>query len=498
MMKEVKKHLNIATSSTNIQSVMTVFGPKSPGEAWGTRFWSSQFVRYACYELDNGKVLGDPANLVFTKYLIRKGLWTPPTKRSAFDVLPIVIKTPGCDQPFVSMLPDEFIFEVPIEHPTCASISDLNLKWTTIPVITNFNLTLGGIDYPCCPFNGWFLSTEIVRNLTERYDIYKPWAAAMNMDLNDRLLKEKVSMEVQTAVLYSFEKNGYTIVDPTSVSNSFATHRRRERSKGRECPGQWSWIGGLLGPTNSTWHTEMRDFYLSPQYDYCCNPWDVTDISEASSNVEDDVKDEQTSDEFESAASIPRVVIAFGSQTGTSEDTAYAISKKLALLRPTVLTLNQIAGLHKVYSTNTTYLIMLISTFGKGKPPSNASEFFVQAIEDSVKSRQLKTAILAFGSTHYPDFCAAGEKLDVLIRSAGIQPFMNLVRVDAASNNSDHVIDRWFSLVKKEILPSRLEEALRKKSDHISLTSNYPRLKLIWTSTKDSSNNDKSEGYLAT
>lgn len=102
MFNEVCDHLKLATGGDSIQSVMTVFRPQQRNEIYGTRFWSSQFVRYAGYEDETtGEVLGDPANANFTSYLIKKGLWSPPTRRTAFDILPIVIKVPGNDKPFV-------------------------------------------------------------------------------------------------------------------------------------------------------------------------------------------------------------------------------------------------------------------------------------------------------------------------------------------------------------------------------------------------------------
>jgi nitric oxide synthase oxygenase domain/subunit len=53
----------------------------------------------------------------------------------------------------------------------------------------------------------------------------------------------------------------WTIVDTHSVGQQFCTHVQREREQfGRERPAQWSWIGGLTGPTNPTWHLEMLDF----------------------------------------------------------------------------------------------------------------------------------------------------------------------------------------------------------------------------------------------
>lgn len=101
MFTEVEEHLRIATAGTNIQSVMTVFPARSKSETLGPRFWSAQYVRYAgCTQQaddENGHetVLGDPANVDLTDYLLENDYWTPPEPRSAFDVLPLVIKMPG-------------------------------------------------------------------------------------------------------------------------------------------------------------------------------------------------------------------------------------------------------------------------------------------------------------------------------------------------------------------------------------------------------------------
>ena len=246
--REVTNHIRLASSGPNIVSVMTVFRERQTNEHWGMRFWSSQYYRYAGYVDEiNGEVLGDPANVSLTSYLMKEGLWKPPEIKTAFDMLPLVLKIPNIDTPFVYSLPTDSIHEITIEHPRYSKVKKLGLKWCSIPAITNFKLNLGGIDYPCVPFNGWFLSTEIVRNLIERYNCALNVAKAIGIDTNDALLVSKVSEELETAVLYSFEKNKYTIVDPIGVGKSFLTHCQREADMGRECPAQWSWIGGLLG-----------------------------------------------------------------------------------------------------------------------------------------------------------------------------------------------------------------------------------------------------------
>ena len=168
---EVHEHLRIATAGTNIQSVMTVFKPHELDEPLGTRFWSSQYVRYAAYKDETtGKIMGDPANLTLTEYLLERNFWKAPEPKSPFDILPLVLKVPGVEKPYIHNLPKEVVFEVSLEHPTNTKFADLGYKWGTVPAISNFKMNLGGILYQNMPFNGWFLTTEIVRNLMERYE----------------------------------------------------------------------------------------------------------------------------------------------------------------------------------------------------------------------------------------------------------------------------------------------------------------------------------------
>jgi nitric oxide synthase oxygenase domain/subunit len=200
---EVQEHLKIATAGTNIQSVMTVFKPQGPSEPFGTRFWSSQYVRYAAYtEDENGGILGDPANLAMTEYLLKNGYWSPPSPRSAFDVLPLVLKVPGREKPYVYQLPKEFVFEVSIEHPTMPEMTALGYRWATVPAISNFKMNLGGVLYQNMPFNGWFMSTEVVRNLMERYDAGPAIAKVMGIDMASHpVWRQVVSSEVSVFCL---------------------------------------------------------------------------------------------------------------------------------------------------------------------------------------------------------------------------------------------------------------------------------------------------------
>lgn len=51
---------------------------------------------------------------------------------------------------------------------------DLKLRWFALPAVANMLLEIGGLEFPACPFNGWYMGTEIgVRDFcdTKRYNV---------------------------------------------------------------------------------------------------------------------------------------------------------------------------------------------------------------------------------------------------------------------------------------------------------------------------------------
>ena len=494
---ECIEHLKIATGGTNIQSVMTVFRPQASSEIFGMRFWSSQFVRYAGYVNErNDQILGDPANVSMTKLLIERELWIPPKKKSAFDVLPLVLKFPNNEHPFVYELPKEVVHEIKIEHPDFPSMKDLGLKWAAVPAITNFMMNLGGIKYPCSPFNGWFLSTEVVRNLIERYDVTKLLAPIFGINLDDKLVKVKVSAELETAVLHSFEKEKFTVVDPVGVGESFLTHCKRERESGRECPAQWSWIGGLLGSTNPTWHLEMRDFKKCPQYDYCCDPSELISL-EGFKKERNTVVKEQSQNQLvvtrNKKVVVPKVLIAYGSETGTAEQCASSLAKRLKLCSPTVCTLNEVFTMVHDTRPSFEYMLILCSTFGQGSPPSNAVAFFEKVHDFDFTG--LKFAVLALGSSLYPDFCKAGQDLMYKMIDVGAQSICDIVKVDSARGNQEAILE-WSTNVSNQVLPERLMNEIKAQNQEEGISTSPLEYSIIWlpdgsNSVKISSENMK-------
>jgi nitric-oxide synthase len=238
-------HLRHATNNGRIRSAITVFAPAADEDDHGIRIWNRQLIRYAGYRSRSGEILGDPAQVDFTLAAIELG-WRPPAERGRFDLLPVVIGMPGLP-PRLFELPRDAVLEVPIVHPEFPWFASLGLKWHALPVVSDMALVGGGQRYTAAPFSGFYMGTEIAsRNLgdADRYDQLPTIADHMGLDRRSRsaLWKDRALVELNTAVLHSFEIAGVTVVDHHTASRQFIQHVRNEESFGREVPGDWSWL----------------------------------------------------------------------------------------------------------------------------------------------------------------------------------------------------------------------------------------------------------------
>ncbi|MEV1286862.1 nitric oxide synthase oxygenase [Micromonospora sp. NPDC049679] len=255
-----------------IRPVISLFAPAVPGRPF-PRVWNDQLIRYAGYRNADDSVTGDPRSIEFTQAMCRLG-WE--SKREAFDVLPLAIETPD-EGLRLFELPDRAVLEVPLAHPEFAWFADLGLRWHAVPAISNMRLTIGGVHYPLAPFNGWYMGTEIgARNLADpdRYDMLPEVARLMGLDTSraSTLWKDRALVELNRAVLWSFERAGVKISDHHTESERFLTHVRNEERAGRQVPADWSWIvppisGGATGVFHRYYHeADLRpNFYLDAE-----------------------------------------------------------------------------------------------------------------------------------------------------------------------------------------------------------------------------------------
>ncbi len=267
---ECVAHLRLATGHGKIRPLISVFAPDAPGKP-GPRIHNEQLIRYAGYRRPQGDVLGDPRYVDFTEALIQRG-WQPPRQRGRFDPLPLVVDT-AQDGPRMTEVPRDAILEVALRHPELPWFEELGLRWHAVPAISHMRLRIGGVDYPGAPFNGWYLGTEIgARNLADidRYDLLPEVADRLGLDISTprSLWRDRALVEVNRAVLHSFDTDGVTLTDHHTESERFLTHLTREERFGRTCSADWSWIvPPMSGSQTPVFHryydtTEQRPAYL--------------------------------------------------------------------------------------------------------------------------------------------------------------------------------------------------------------------------------------------
>lgn len=279
MLDAIMGHIETATNRGSIRPVITVFPPRRP-DGQGPRVWSPQFFRYAGYRQADGSVLGDPGNRELTDVAMALG-WKPPEKRGRFDLLPIIVQAVG-EKPAWREIPPELVLEVPIVHPRLAWFADLGLKWYALPAVSAMLFNGGGLEYTAAPFNGWYMGTEIgARNFgdTDRYNMLPEVARRMGLDMSsDRTLwRDQAMIELNIAVLHSYDKAGVTMMDHHAASNSFDKFERIESELGRVVHANWAWIvPPISGSAVTAFHrSHWKDVELKPNYYGQPDAWKV-------------------------------------------------------------------------------------------------------------------------------------------------------------------------------------------------------------------------------
>ncbi|SDQ88565.1 nitric oxide synthase oxygenase [Natronobacterium texcoconense] len=272
--EELCRHLEVATNGGDVRPTITVFRPMIRGRQQ-VRLWNYQLIRYAGYETDDG-IVGDPDELAFTEYCQSRGWegeWTD------YDVLPFVVQIDD-EEPELFEVPDDLVLEVPIEHPDHDWFADLGLQWYGVPVVSNMRLEIGGLQYTAAPFNGWYMATEIAaRNFADedRYDMLPEVAARLGLDTerNRELWKDEATVELNRAVLHSYEQAGVKIVDHHTAAEQFEAFERREDEADREVTGDWSWLVPPVSPASThIFHKTYDNRVDTPNFFYQDVPYE--------------------------------------------------------------------------------------------------------------------------------------------------------------------------------------------------------------------------------
>ncbi|XP_057214123.1 nitric oxide synthase, brain [Triplophysa rosa] len=470
MFNYICNHIKYATNKGNLRSAITIFPQRTDGKR-DFRVWNGQLIRYAGYKQPDGSILGDPASLELTEICVQQG-WKAPKGR--FDVLPLLLQANGND-PELFEIPDDLVLEVPIIHPKLDWFKDLNLKWYGLPAVSNMLLEIGGLEFTACPFSGWYMGTEIgVRNFCDnsRYNILEEVATMMGLDTRktSSLWKDQALVEINIAVLYSFQMTKVTIVDHHSATESFMKHMENEYRVRGGCPGDWVWIvPPMSGSTTPVFHQEMLNYRLTPSFEYQTDPWNTyvwkgvngTPTKKRAIGFKKLAKAVKFSAKLMGQAMAKRVkaTILFATETGKSQDYAKTLCEIFKhAFDAKVIAMDEYDTVDLEHET---LVLVVTSTFGNGDPPENGEKFGAALMEmrhptTSVEDRKtykvrfnsvssysdtrksssdepepkanfestgplanVRFSVFGLGSRAYPHFCAFAHAVDTLFEELG-------------------------------------------------------------------------------
>ncbi|XP_074868402.1 nitric oxide synthase 1 isoform X1 [Carettochelys insculpta] len=470
MFNYICNHIKYATNKGNLRSAITIFPQRTDGKH-DFRIWNAQLIRYAGYKQPDGTILGDPANVELTEICIQQG-WKAPKGR--FDVLPLLLQANGND-PELFEIPPELVLEVPIRHPKFAWFKDLGLKWYGLPAVSSMLLEIGGLEFTACPFSGWYMGTEIgVRDYCDnsRYNMLEEVAKKMNLDMRktSSLWKDQALVEINIAVLYSFQSDKVTIVDHHSATESFIKHMENEYRCRGGCPADWVWI---VPPMSSSitpvFHQEMLNYRLTPSFEYQPDPWNThvwkgingTPTKKRAIGFKKLAKAVKFSAKLMGQAMAKRVkaTILYATETGKSQVYAKTLCEIFKhAFDAKVMSMDEYDIVHLEHET---LVLVVTSTFGNGDPPENGEKFgcammemrnpnshleerksykvrfnSVSSYSDARKSSSdgpeardnfestgplanVRFSVFGLGSRAYPHFCAFARAVDTLLEELG-------------------------------------------------------------------------------
>uniref|UniRef100_A0A674D3W1 Nitric oxide synthase, inducible n=1 Tax=Salmo trutta TaxID=8032 RepID=A0A674D3W1_SALTR len=436
------EHLQFATNGGNLRSAITVF-PQRKEDGHDFRVWNSQLLKYAGYQMPDGSIQGDPSSVEFTKICIQLG-WKP--QYGLFDVLPLVLQVNGED-PDLYEIPPHLILEVSMEHPQHKWFQDLGLKWYALPAVSNMLMEIGGLEFPACPFNGWYMGTEIgVRDFCDyqRYNILEEVGRRMGLETHklSSLWKDQALVTINVAVIYSFQKNKVTITDHHSAAESFMKHLETEFRLRGGCPADWAWlVPPMSGSLTPVFHQEMVNYILSPFFYYQVDTETPSCIKQQIS-----FKAVARAALFSSTlmskvlANRVRCTVLYATETGKSQTLAQRLNSMLNCAFNSRLLCMEDYNFSDMEQES--LLVVVTSTFGNGDSPGNGEAPYISLRCTHLMKLQLdysfrdislvlklvlsplsspRYCVFGLGSRMYPQFCAFAHAVDAKLEELGAE-----------------------------------------------------------------------------
>lgn len=152
------------------------------------------------------------------------------------------------------------------------------------------------------------------------------------------------------------------------------------------------------------------------------------------------------------------IAIYYGSQTGNARRLAEKAGGQLQAAGHGTR-LASLAGLRPRDLRGVEQALFVVSTQGDGEPPEDCRDFFDALDADAAPQLgQLRYAVLALGDSSYPQYCAAGRRLDARLAALGAQPVQDRLDADLDyARSSTTWLQQWQSSLPAQPQPSHPE-----------------------------------------
>ena len=138
-------------------------------------------------------------------------------------------------------------------------------------------------------------------------------------------------------------------------------------------------------------------------------------------------------------------LIGYASQSGMAQQLANhsALQLRQAGIQVTLTELNQLTQQQLLQYQKA---LFVVSTYGDGEPPDNASQFYQLAQKWQHNLQQLEYAVLALGDRSYQQFCAFGHWLHGWLAHNQATALQPLLELDSAQRQSQ-ALNHWQQLL---------------------------------------------------
>ncbi|KAM9840892.1 NADPH-dependent diflavin oxidoreductase 1 [Aulostomus maculatus] len=147
--------------------------------------------------------------------------------------------------------------------------------------------------------------------------------------------------------------------------------------------------------------------------------------------------------------SVPTLLILYGSQTGTAQDTAHRIERQ-ALRRRLQVQVLPLDDYNVADLISESLVVFVCSTTGQGDPPDNMKNFWRFLFRKSLPLGslcRLDCAVLGLGDSSYPKFNFVAKKLHKRLVQLGTSMLLPVGLADDQHDlGADAVIDQWLTV----------------------------------------------------